>query len=157
MNHKLLINFDCVGDGRDIVVLGNEKARKDKLYENFIQAFETNKGCYDVEFLNRNGGFVSGGNFVWGAATKACPGFIYQGQINIHSYSRQQKLNKIKEMLSAGYYVVAEVKGNTGQHWVAIDAVQGETIVMMDPGSSSTDMWGQYNWRNTSTLAWYKV
>ena len=60
-------------------------------------------------------------------------------------------------MLSAGYYVVAEVKGNTGQHWVAIDAVQGETIVMMDPGSSSTDMWGQYNWRNTSTLAWYKV
>ena len=115
-----------------------------------------NPGTF-VEFLNRNGGFVSGGNFVWGAATKACPGFIYQGQINIHSYSRQQKLNKIKEMLSAGYYVVAEVKGNTGQHWVAIDAVQGETIVMMDPGSSSTDMWGQYNWRNTSTLAWYKV
>ena len=53
MNHKLLINFDCVGDGRGIVVLGNEKARKDKLYENFIQAFETSKGCYDVEFLNR--------------------------------------------------------------------------------------------------------
>ena len=66
-------------------------------------------------------------------------------------------MNKIKEMLSAGYYVVAEVKGNTGQHWVAIDAVQGDTIIMMDPGSSSTDMWGQYNWRNTSTLAWYKV
>ena len=115
-----------------------------------------NPGTF-VEFLNRNGGFVSGGNFVWGAATKACPGFIYQGQINIHSQSRQQKMNKIKEMLSAGYYVVAEVKGNTGQHWVAIDAVQGDTIIMMDPGSSSTDMWGQYNWRNTSTLAWYKV
>lgn len=115
-----------------------------------------NPGTF-VEFLNRNGGFVSGGNFVWGAATRACPGFIYQGQINIHGYSRQQKMNKIKEMLSAGYYVVAEVKGNTGQHWVAIDAVQGDTIIMMDPGSSSTDMWGQYNWRNTSTLAWYKV
>ncbi len=115
-----------------------------------------NPGTF-VEFLNKNGGFVSGGNFVWGAATKACPGFIYQGQVNIHSYSKQQKFNKIKEMLNAGYYVVAEVKGNTGQHWVAIDAVQGETVIMMDPGSSSTDLWGQYNWRNTSTLAWYKV
>ena len=54
-------------------------------------------------------------------------------------------------------YVVAEVKGNTGQHWVAIDYVDGDTIHMMDPGSTSTDMWTQYNWANTSTLGYYKV
>ena len=53
MNNKLLINFDCVGDGRDIVVLGKDKARKDDLYEGFVQAFESCKGCYDVEFLSR--------------------------------------------------------------------------------------------------------
>ena len=54
MNNKLLINFDCVGDGRDIVVLGKEKARKDDLYEGFIQAFESCKEHYDVDFLSRN-------------------------------------------------------------------------------------------------------
>lgn len=54
MNNKLLINFDCVGDGRDIVVLGKEKARKDKLYESFVQSFESCKDRYDVEFLSRN-------------------------------------------------------------------------------------------------------
>lgn len=54
MNDKLLINFDCVGDGRDIVVLGKTKARKDDLYEAFLQSFESCKGRYDVEFLSRN-------------------------------------------------------------------------------------------------------
>ena len=54
MNDKLLINFDCVGDGRDIVVLGKAKARKDDLYENFLHAFESCNGLYDVEFLSRD-------------------------------------------------------------------------------------------------------
>lgn len=54
MNDKLLINFDCVGDGRDIVVLGKKKARKDALYESFLQSFESTKCCHDVEFLSRD-------------------------------------------------------------------------------------------------------
>ncbi len=28
---------------------------------------------------------------------------------------------------------------------------------MMDPGSISTDMWVEYNWANTSTIAYFKV
>jgi len=116
-----------------------------------------NPGTF-VEFLNSHGGFVSGGNFVWGVATQAAPSFKYQGQISVSGLSREQKLNKIKELISQnGVYVVAEVKGNTGQHWVAIDSVSGSTVNMMDPGSSSTDMWSQYNWANTSTLAYYRV
>lgn len=115
-----------------------------------------NPGTF-VEFLNSNGGF-SGGNFVWHVASKVVPSFKYQGQIVVSGMSRENKLAKIKELTSQeGVYVVAEVKGNTGQHWVAIDSVSGDTINMMDPGSSSTDMWGQYNWANTSTLAYYKV
>ena len=54
MNDKLLINFDCVGDGRDVVVLGKNKARKDALYETFLQAFRSCEGRYDVDFLPRN-------------------------------------------------------------------------------------------------------
>lgn len=115
-----------------------------------------NPGTF-VEYLNQNNGFVSGGNFVWASATKAAPNFVYQGQISVSGYTKAQKLNKIVELLNAGYYVVAEVKGNTGQHWVAIDTVQDSTVIMMDPGSSSTDMWGQYNWQNTSTLAYFKA
>lgn len=115
-----------------------------------------NPGTF-VEFLNNNGGFASGGNFVWSSATLAAPSFKYQGQISVSGYTREQKLSKIKELLDQGAYVTAEVKGNTGQHWVAIDAVSGNNVIMMDPGSQSTDLWGQYDWRNTSRLAYYKV
>ena len=116
-----------------------------------------NPGTF-VEFLNSHGGFVSGGNFVWGAATQAAPSFKYQGQIDVSGLSRKEKLNAIKNLVSqSNVYVVAEVKGNTGQHWVAIDNVNGDTVNMMDPGSTSTDMWAEYNWANTSTLAYYRV
>jgi hypothetical protein len=116
-----------------------------------------NPGTF-VEFLNKNGGFAAGGNFIWRSAQKAAPSFRYQGTIRVAGMSQAQKLAKIRELVNTpGVYVVAEVKGNTGQHWVAIDSVNGNTINMMDPGSNSTNMWQQYNWNNTSTLAFFKV
>ncbi len=54
MDDKLFINFDCVGDGREIVVLGKKNAREDSLYGMFLQAFGDVKNRYDVEFLSRN-------------------------------------------------------------------------------------------------------
>ena len=116
-----------------------------------------NPGTF-VEFLNKHGGFTSSGNFVWGVATQAAPQFVYKGQLHVSGMTKQQKLRKIQDLVSQpGIYAVAEVKGNTGQHWVAIDSVSGTTINMMDPASDSTDMWGQYNWSNTSTIAYYQV
>ena len=116
-----------------------------------------NPGTF-VQFLNKNGGFVSGGNFVWASPQKAAPKFVYQDKVYVSGMSRQQKLNKIKELTSQNnVYVVAEVKGNTGQHWVAIEGVNGSTVKMNDPASDSQDMWQTYNWANTSTLAYYKV
>ena len=116
-----------------------------------------NPGTF-VQFLNQHGGINSGGNYVWGVATQAAPSFRYMGQVPVSGMSREAKLNKIKDIVSQdGVYAVAEVKGNTGQHWVAIDSVTGSTINMMDPSSDATDMWGQYNWANTSTIAYYKV
>ena len=87
----------------------------------------------------------------------AAPSFVFQQKISVSGYSRDQKLQRIQELLDQGYYVVAEVKGNTGQHWVAIDSVSNDTIRMMDPGSTSTDMWAEYPWGNTSTIAYFKV
>ena len=116
-----------------------------------------NPGTF-VQFLNSNGGFASGGNFVWRSASKAAPSFQYQGKVSVAGMSQAQKLAKIQELVNTnGVYVVAEVKGKTGQHWVAIDSVNGNTVNMMDPGSRSTNMWAQYNWVNTSTLAYFKV
>ena len=117
-----------------------------------------NPGTF-VEYLNRNGGFSAGGNFNWASAEKVAPTFHYGGQISLAGMTREQKLAKIREMSSMpGVYIVCEVRGNTGQHWVAIDHVEGNTVIMNDPGGNTgTDMWGYYNWVNTSTLAYYKV
>ncbi len=113
-----------------------------------------NPGTF-VEFLNSHNGFV-GGNYTWNAVTQAVPSFSYQGKISVANKSRAEKLDILKGLLAQGAYVVAEVKGNTGQHWVAIDSITANNqIVMMDPGSQSTDMWAQYPWTNTSQFAYY--
>lgn len=117
---------------------------------------EFNPGSF-VTFLNGNGGF-DGGNFLWNSVSKVAPSWSYQGQTLVSGLTKEQKIEKIKEITSQpNTYAVAEVKGNTGQHWVAIDSVSGNTINMMDPSTESTDMWGQYNWINTSKIASFKV
>ena len=116
-----------------------------------------NPGTF-VQHLNKNGGFVEGANLVWGSVSTAAPSFKHVGSVDVSGMSREQKLNSIKSLISQpSIYVVAEVKGNTGQHWVAIDSVNGNTINMMDPGSKATDMWKQYNWNNTSTLHYFRA
>ena len=117
---------------------------------------EFNPGSF-VTFLNGNGGF-DGGNFLWNSVSKVAPSWSYQGQTLVSGLTKEQKIEKIKEITSQpNTYAVAEVKGNTGQHWVAIDSVSGNTVNMMDPSTESTDMWGQYNWINTSKIASFKV
>lgn len=114
-----------------------------------------NPGTF-VQKLNQVGGF-QGANFVWGAVEKVAPNFQYVGKSYVSGQSQQQKLSTLQGLLDQGYYVVAEVKGNTGQHWVAIDGINGSTVLMMDPASQSTSMWQEYNWANTSQYAYFKV
>lgn len=121
-----------------------------------VNLTEFNPGTF-VNYLSSHGGFVSGGNFVWASPQGVAPAFKHAGSVSVSGMSRSAKLEKLKELVTKGYYVVAEVKGNTGQHWVAIDNVSGDTIYMMDPGSNATDMWAQYNWANTSMYHYYSV
>lgn len=114
-----------------------------------------NPGTF-VQKLNQVGGF-QGANFVWGSVSSVAPNFQFVNKISVAGQSQQQKLSTLQGLLDQGYYVVAEVKGNTGQHWVAIDGIDGNTILMMDPASQSTSMWQQYNWANTSQYAYFKV
>ena len=116
-----------------------------------------NPGTF-VEFLNTHGGINSGGNYIWASVTQAAPSFQYQGMVTLSGMSRDAKFNRIRDIVSdPNVYAVCEVKGNTGQHWVAIDSVTGSTINMMDPSSDATDMWAQYNWANTSVISYYRV
>lgn len=117
---------------------------------------EFNPGTF-VKALNKVNSFSSSGNFTWSNASEAAPNFVYQNSVSVSGYSKSDKLNKIKSILDQGYYAVAEVKGNTGQHWVAIDSINGNNIKMMDPGSESTDMWNEYNWNNTSRISYFKA
>lgn len=116
---------------------------------------EFNPGTF-VQKLNQVGGF-QGANLVWGAVSKVAPNFQYVGKSYVSGQSQQQKLSTLQGLLDQGYYVVAEVKGNTGQHWVAVDGINGSTILMMDPASQSTSMWQEYSWANTSQYAYFKV
>lgn len=116
-----------------------------------------NPGTF-VQYLNTHGGFAAGGNFLWYSAQKFAPEFKYQQRVSLSGLSREAKLNKIKSIVSQkGVYAVCEVKGPTGQHWVAIDSVTGDTINMMDPSSKYTNMWQKYFWGNTSAIVYYKV
>ena len=117
---------------------------------------EFNPGTF-VTYLNSHNGFY-GGDLNWSGPTAAAPKFVYQNTIDLSYMSKAQKLEKIREITSqSGVYAVCEVKGNTGQHWVAIDSVNGTSIKMMDPGSSGTDMWKEYNYANTSRIVYYRV
>lgn len=116
-----------------------------------------NPGTF-VQALNSNNGFTGSGALIWSTVTKIVPSFKYQGFVSVSGFSKEAKLNKLKELLSnKNNYVVAEVKGDSGEHWVAIDGISDGNIVMMDPGSPSSDLWAQYDWRNTTQFNYYTL
>lgn len=51
---KLLINFDCVGDGREVVFLAKKKARDDADYTRLLECLQECEKEFDVAFLSRN-------------------------------------------------------------------------------------------------------
>ena len=115
-----------------------------------------NPGTF-VEYLNNSGGFAPGGNFMWYSTSGIAPNFKYNRKIELNGLSRNDKLSHIKTAVNNGEYLVCEVKGNTGQHWVAVDNVSGDQVMMLDPGSASNNMWQEYSWNNTSECHSYRV
>ena len=50
---KMLINFDCVGDGKNIVTMADKKCREDAKYQLFVDALKKNEADADVIYLCR--------------------------------------------------------------------------------------------------------
>ena len=55
---KMLINFDCVGDGNNIVTMADRKCRKDAKYELFVEALKQEEAGMDATYLCRKMKFM---------------------------------------------------------------------------------------------------
>lgn len=121
-----------------------------------IKSDELNPGTF-AEALNKNGGYSSGGNLNWSAVTNIIPAFKFQGKTSLKGMSKAQKTTTIASKITQKQYCTAEVKGDSGQHWVAIDKVENNKVYMFDPGSNATDMFSEYGWKNISELGCYQI
>ena len=116
-----------------------------------------NPGTF-VEKLNQNGGFDQA-SLQWNVVTNIIPSFQYQGKIEFNNLSKSEILSKIKSVIETpGVYAVVKVNGeqvNLGTHWVAIDAVNGNDVVMIDPGSNNRSLFSTYS--EVLEISYYKV
>ena len=117
-----------------------------------------NPGTF-VEAMNKAGGFDSGGKLYWANVKKVVPNFVYDSSSKqtLSGLSRDAKLKVINNKVSqSNTYCVVEVKGGQGQHWVAVDSVNGTNIKMLDPGSKATNLWKEYDYKRTSMIQCFK-
>ena len=118
-----------------------------------------NPGSF-VKAMNKVGGIDGNGNYQWYKTSSVVPNFQYVSSQYVKGKSKAEKLKIAKDLTSKGYYVVAEVKGATpgNQHWVAVDRVNDNSLVIMDPGYGKTKLWDNfYKVDKTSTFAYFKV
>lgn len=100
-----------------------------------------------------------GANLMYAPISKVVPDFQYGGKVYLTGKTKSEKLYEIKKYSENGYYLAIEMLGatDTAQHWVALDRVNNNTILMIDPGSDGIDLWKQYDWNLTSQFVYFKV
>lgn len=129
--------------------------KKSGVSTNGISPF--NPGTFVVA-LNNAYGFDSNGCLKYAPISTLIPSFKYVGRVDLNGKSRVDKLNEIKRYYSSGYYLAIKViDTNTSQHWVALDEIKSDTIIMSDPGSKATNLWAEYDWNNTTQFVYFKA
>ena len=115
-----------------------------------------NPGTF-LEALNKTNGFDNEGSLQYAAVNRAVPNFEYVDRVMLTGKTKEEKYNIISSYHNKGYYLAVEVKGDTGQHWVAVmEAIDG-TVSIVDPSSNSTDLWTKYDYKNTSQFVYFRV
>ena len=144
-----------IGDIGCLVTTVSILIKKSGVSTNDVTPF--NPGTFVIA-LNNNYGFDKSGNLKYSAINKVVPSFKYKGHINLRGKSKSEKLREIKKYLENGYYLTVEVKGATknSQHWVAIDNIVNNDILMVDPASNETNMWSKYDWNKTTQFVYFK-
>lgn len=146
---KTIGDVGCLVTSVSILIKKSEVPTKD--------IYPFNPGTF-VTALNNVYGF-DGANLQYGPISKVVPGFVYQDRVILRDKSKSEKFSTIKKYYESGYYIAIEVAGatETEQHWVALDYVTDDKIVMLDPGSDATDMWSQYDWNKTTQFVYFKA
>ena len=153
---SILILKDFYKYEENIVLIGGNGSGKTSFANTLKGNF--NPGTF-VEAMNKAGGFDSGGKLYWANVRKVVPNFVYDSSSKqtLSGLSRAAKLKAINNKISqSNTYCVVEVKGGQGQHWVAIDSVNGTNIKMLDPGSKATNLWKEYDYKRTSMIQCFK-
>lgn len=147
--NKTIGDVGCLVTSVSILIKKSEVPTKD--------IYPFNPGTF-VTALNNAHGF-DGANLQYGPISKVVPGFVYQDRVVLREKTKSEKLALIRKYYESGYYLAIEVAGatETSQHWVALDNVVGDKIIMLDPGSDATDMWRQYDWNNTTQFVYFKA
>lgn len=111
-----------------------------------------NPGIFVNEMKKVNG--FANNDIYWAKAEQVVPGFSYSKCITLKG-DADDKLATIQKYADQGYYIIVSVK-NCG-HWVAVDSVTSTKVKMMDPGSSSTDLFAKYAASGMTQLRLYKA
>lgn len=95
-----------------------------------------------TKWMNRHGGFTSGGLFCWDKVSSYESKFKYCGTIMSYSYYSASSYNaKLLKWIKQGYHMVIAVKG--AGHWVAVDeakSLKTGKIYIMDSANSKQSL-----------------
>lgn len=98
-----------------------------------------NPGTF-VNAMKKNGGFDSRGAIFWEKASVVAPKFKFIGKETV-SGSKAQKTKKLQQYLNNHEYIVIGVhtsaKSNGYEHWVALNRISGNNVLIYDPGQST--------------------
>jgi hypothetical protein len=115
-----------------------------------------NPGTF-VKAMNKNGGFNGRGALVWSVVSKIAPKFKFVGKVNTKGKSKKQIASEVKKKLNEGYFVTLELGV---PHWVAVEKVEGDKILIIDPGGkvpAHGDAWSKYNVKDSNEFGYFKV
>ena len=91
-----------------------------------------------VDELNKQNGFTENDSLIYSVMSDIVPNFQYVDIIVLRGKSETEKLELIMQYFNNCYYLAVEVKGvtNGNQHWVALNNVASNDIVMIDYASN---------------------
>ncbi len=118
-----------------------------------INVSDFNPGVF-METIKANGAF-SGNNWdnmndsTWASIA---PNFKLGGEVTF-SGSKNEKIRQMEKYISEGKYLIVRLY-HPGQHWVAITSVNGDKVMMADPGSEAEEFTSKYS-ISTVTKGYY--
>jgi len=116
------------------------------------------------EKLKKNGGYVNGNLYVWGALTKIYPDITYQGQVLTPNPLTKAQMDFIRARIDEGYPVVLQIDtipstSQLDEHWILAVDYDGDDFIIVDPWDGAVKRitsWGVQPQKLIYAYAWYK-